>query len=62
MCSVGIGVLSPVPAGCHLLQRDGATLGSTYEHIIQDVFPTLGLDSNVECATNIRLDSITEDQ
>lgn len=51
-----------MPAGCHQLLCDGATLVSTYQRIIQDVFPTLGLDSNVECATNIRLDSITEDQ
>jgi len=62
VCLVSGSALSPIPAGCHLLLRDGATLVSTYEHIIQDVFPTLSLDSNVECAINIRLDSITEDQ
>lgn len=62
VCAVPGSALSPVSAGCHQLLRDGATLVSTYQHIIQDVFPTLDLKGRVEQVTDARSAAITEEQ
>jgi DNA processing protein len=62
VCAVPGSPLSPISAGCHQLLRDGATLVSNDQHIIQDVFPAIGPGSSERMAPDTNLDCMSGDQ
>ncbi|HAY47133.1 MAG TPA: DNA-protecting protein DprA [Gammaproteobacteria bacterium] len=62
VCAVPGSPLSPLSAGCHQLLRDGATLVSNDQHIIQDVFPAIGSCRSAGIEPDTKLDDLNGDQ